>query len=132
MKLTSLQEPHAYGPNGEILRYVLNSNGKWLALWNNTAAHDLTASTNPHDFTSINYNQWRPVGKSVNASNAYSWNVSVPAYDWRNHSSSYLQRRITWQQRHFTYTGQQLESIHSLGNKSQTRKPRTTIVDEKL
>ena len=69
----------AYGPNGEILRYVLNANGKWLALWNNTAAHDLTASTNPTDYTSSNYNQWRPVGKTVNASTAYSWNVSVPS-----------------------------------------------------
>ena len=69
----------AYGPNGEILRYVLNANGKWLALWNNTAAHDLTASTNPTDYTSSNYNQWRPVGKTVNASTAYSWNASVPS-----------------------------------------------------
>jgi outer membrane protein assembly factor BamB len=68
----------AYGPNGEILRYVLGSNGKWLALWNNTAAHGLTASTDPTDYTTTNYNQWRPVGKSVDASAAYSWNVSVP------------------------------------------------------
>ncbi len=56
-----------YGPNGEILRYVLGSNGKWLALWNNTAAHGLTASTDPNDYTTTNYNQWRPVGKSVDA-----------------------------------------------------------------
>ncbi len=69
----------AYGPNGEILRYVLNANGKWLALWNNTAAHDLTASTNPDDYTSSNYNQWRPVGKTVDASKAYSWNITVPS-----------------------------------------------------
>jgi outer membrane protein assembly factor BamB len=69
----------AYGPNGEILRYVLNATGKWLALWNNTAAHGLTGSTNPSDTTSSNYNQWRPVGKTVDASDAYSWNVSVPS-----------------------------------------------------
>jgi hypothetical protein len=69
----------AYGPNGEVLRYVLNANGKWLALWNNTAAHGLTASTNPNDFTSTNFNQWRPVGKIVDASAAYSWNVTVPS-----------------------------------------------------
>jgi outer membrane protein assembly factor BamB len=66
------------GPNGEILRYVANLQGNWLALWNNTAVHDLTASTDPTDYTSTNYYQWRPVGKSVNASNAYSWNVSIP------------------------------------------------------
>ena len=68
----------SYGPNGEILRYVLGSNGKWLALWNNTAAHGLTASTDPNDYTSSNYNQWRPVGKSVDAGTAYTWNVTVP------------------------------------------------------
>ncbi len=67
-----------YTKNGEIVRYVINGGGKWMALWNNTAAHDLTASTNPTDFTSTNYNQWRPVGKTVNASTAYSWNVSIP------------------------------------------------------
>jgi outer membrane protein assembly factor BamB len=69
----------AYGPNGEILRYVLNANGNWLALWNNTAAHGLTASSNPNDYTSSNFNQWRPVGKTVDASAAYSWNVTVPS-----------------------------------------------------
>ena len=68
-----------YGPNGEILRYVLNTSGKWLALWNNTAARGLTASTDPNDYTSSNFNQWRPIGKSVDASAAYSWNVSVPS-----------------------------------------------------
>jgi hypothetical protein len=68
----------AYGPNGEILRYVLNTGGHWLALWNNTAAHGLTAATNPTDTTSSNFYQWRPVGKTVNASDAYSWNVSIP------------------------------------------------------
>jgi len=62
-----------YGPNGEILRYVLNSANKWLALWNNTAAPGLLAGT-----TSSEAWQWRPVGKTVDASTAYSWNVSVP------------------------------------------------------
>ncbi|MCW4028132.1 MAG: PQQ-binding-like beta-propeller repeat protein [Candidatus Bathyarchaeota archaeon] len=67
-----------YGPNGEILRYVLNVSGKWLAMWNNTAGHSLTGSTNATDFTSTSYNQWRPIGKNVNMSDAYSWNVSIP------------------------------------------------------
>jgi outer membrane protein assembly factor BamB len=69
----------SYGPNGEILRYVINTNGKWLALWNNTAPHGLTGSSNPTDYTSSNYNQWRPVGKTVDASDGYSWNVSIPS-----------------------------------------------------
>ncbi len=68
-----------YGPNGEILRYVLNSNGKWLALWNNTAAHDESGTSDPNDYVSANYWMWRPVGKNINASNAYSWNVSIPS-----------------------------------------------------
>ncbi len=67
------------GPNGEIIRYVLNLEGNWLALWNNTAAHDLSGSTDPNDWTSSNFNQWRPVGKTADASTAYSWNVTIPA-----------------------------------------------------
>ena len=47
-------------------------------LWNNTADHDLTGSTISTDYPSSGYNQWRPVGKTVNASDAYSWNVSIP------------------------------------------------------
>ncbi len=70
---------NVYGPNGELLRCVINMNGRWMALWNNTAAQALTGATNPTDVTSTNYNQWRPVGKTVNASTAYSWNVSIPA-----------------------------------------------------
>ncbi len=66
------------GPHGEILRYILNVQNGWLALWNNTAVQALTASTNPADYTSTDYYQWRPVGKTVDASNAYSWNVTIP------------------------------------------------------
>jgi outer membrane protein assembly factor BamB len=63
-----------YGSNGEITRYVLNYGGRWLALWNNTAAPELSAGTG--DLYSLD--QWRPFGKSVNASTAYSWNVTIP------------------------------------------------------
>ncbi len=68
-----------YGSNGEIIRYVLNVSGNWLALWNNTAGHSLTGSTIVTDYTSTSYNQWRPIGKIVNMSDAYSWNVTIPA-----------------------------------------------------
>ncbi|MCW4043885.1 MAG: PQQ-binding-like beta-propeller repeat protein [Candidatus Bathyarchaeota archaeon] len=67
-----------YGPNGEILIYQLNVAGKWLAVWNNTAAQALTGATSSTDTTSSSFYQWRPVGKTVNASNAYSWNVTIP------------------------------------------------------
>ena len=66
-----------YGPNGEILRYVLDTSGKWLACWNNTASHALTGSTVSTDYTTTSYNQWRPIGKSVNMSDAYSWNITI-------------------------------------------------------
>jgi hypothetical protein len=65
-----------YGPNGEITRYRLSynttTNSGWLALWNNTAAPSETLGT-----SGTNAWQWRPVGKVVNASTAYSWNVTV-------------------------------------------------------
>jgi hypothetical protein len=57
-----------YGPNGEILRYVLNPQQGWLACWNYTTLFD-------NQQVMSNY---RPVGKSLNASNAYSWNVTIP------------------------------------------------------
>ena len=68
-----------YGPSGEITRYILNVNNKWLALWNNTAAHDETLSNDPTDFVSTNYFQWRPNGKNIDTSKAYSWNATLPS-----------------------------------------------------
>jgi outer membrane protein assembly factor BamB len=67
-----------YGPNGEMLYYTLNAAGKWLALWNNTAAHGLTGARSPTDTTSSDYYTWRPVGKNVDMSQSYSWNVTLP------------------------------------------------------
>jgi hypothetical protein len=63
-----------YGPNGEILIYQLNYAARWLAMWNNTAAPGETLSPG----TTTNAYQWRPIGKNINASTAYSWNVSIP------------------------------------------------------
>jgi outer membrane protein assembly factor BamB len=63
-----------YGPNGEILIYQMNYAGRWLAMWNNTAAPELAAELG----TSSGAYQWRPVGKNVNMSTAYSWNVTIP------------------------------------------------------
>jgi outer membrane protein assembly factor BamB len=63
-----------YTDKGEIVRYVLNYPRRWLALWNNTAAVNNTASAALYDGT----NRWRPNGKTINMSAAYSWNVSIP------------------------------------------------------
>ena len=69
-----------YTNKGEIVRYVLNYNttakSGWLALWNNTAEQQgLHLSLG----TGTNAWQWRPDGKSVNMSTAYSWNMSLTA-----------------------------------------------------
>jgi outer membrane protein assembly factor BamB len=63
----------AYGPKGELLIYQLNYAGRWLACWNNTASPDLLGT-----LTSSGAWQWRPVGKTVDGSKGYSWNVTIP------------------------------------------------------
>jgi hypothetical protein len=62
-----------YGPNGEILIYQMNYAARWLACWNNTAAPGCLLAA-----TSTGAWQWRPIGKNINASTAYSWNVTMP------------------------------------------------------
>ena len=69
----------AYTNKGEQVRYVISynttTNTGWMALWNNTAEQvGLHLSTG----TSTNQWQWRPDGKSVNMTSAYSWNVTLP------------------------------------------------------
>jgi hypothetical protein len=61
-----------YGPNGEILRYVINGNAGWMALWNSTAV-----TSGGFGFTADSYN---PDGQVHDAStpSSYSWNVSYP------------------------------------------------------
>ncbi len=68
-----------YGPHGEILLYVLNydttTRAGWLGLWNNTCEQQgLHGALG----TGSAAYQWRPVGKVVNMSRAYSWNVTIP------------------------------------------------------
>jgi hypothetical protein len=43
------------------------------------AAHGETGATNPTDNSSSSYFQWRPVGKAINASDAYLWSVTIPS-----------------------------------------------------
>ncbi len=64
----------ATGPDGSILRYQLNTAGDWLALWNSSANVALQGGPTGTDAW-----QWRPVGKTVDARNSYSWNFSIPA-----------------------------------------------------
>jgi hypothetical protein len=62
-----------YRDNGEIVRYVMNYPGRWLALWNWTLANDTR-----NGLTDTNYGQWRPLNKVIDTSKAYSWNVTIP------------------------------------------------------
>ncbi len=62
-----------YTEIGEIVRYELNYARRWLALWNYSLAPGARGGS-----TGYSNNQWRPVGKVINASTAYSWNVTIP------------------------------------------------------
>jgi outer membrane protein assembly factor BamB len=69
-----------YTKAGEIVRYVLNYNTNTksgsLALWNNTAEHQGLHGALGSDTSGY---QWRPAGKNVNMSQAYTWNVTISA-----------------------------------------------------
>ena len=76
----------AYTSQGEIVKYILNYNttakSGWLALWNWTCANGVPVGTGVQSGTptsGTNYLQFRPVGKVINASTAYSWNVTITA-----------------------------------------------------
>ena len=62
-----------YTDKGEIVRYVMDYQNRWMALWNWT---DTTATRNGP--TATNYGQWRPLGKVIDTSASYSWNVTIP------------------------------------------------------
>jgi hypothetical protein len=70
----------AYTKKGEIVRYVLKYDTRaksgWLALWNNT--QDNVGLHGGIGTTSEAY-QWRPLGKTVDMSKAYTWNVTITA-----------------------------------------------------
>jgi hypothetical protein len=78
----------AYTSQGEIVKYILNYNttakSGWLALWNWTSANGVPSSSTTSNGVQLNgpgsgtnYLQFRPVGKVINASTAYSWNVTI-------------------------------------------------------
>ena len=57
-----------YTDDGQIVRYVMNYNNRWLAMWNWTESPQLGTSTAPY----------RPIGKTIDASNTFTWNVTIP------------------------------------------------------
>ena len=60
-----------YTDKGEIVIYEFNYANRWMALWNYSEAVDTRRGP-----TDTNYGQWRPLGKVIDASDAYSWNVT--------------------------------------------------------
>jgi hypothetical protein len=71
-----------YGANGEIVKFQLDTKGKWLAEWNNTAGYyNGTNMNQPGEFLDVgqgaNALQWRTVGKVVNMVSAYSFNATL-------------------------------------------------------
>jgi hypothetical protein len=93
-----------YGPHGEMLIYTIDQRNGWMTMWNSTNIPALYAGTN---YASMQWAQWRPMGKIVNATgldgvtigggmfgfpppdpyvapttplgiNGYQWNVSIP------------------------------------------------------
>ena len=80
----------AYTDQGEIVKYILNYNTNtksgWLALWNWTSANGVPANSTTANGVQLNgpgsgtnYLQFRPVGRVINTSTAYSWNVTINA-----------------------------------------------------
>jgi hypothetical protein len=78
----------AYTNQGEIVKYILSysntAKSGWLALWNWTSANGVPSSSTTANGVQLNgpgsgtnYLQFRPVGRVINASTAYSWNVTI-------------------------------------------------------
>jgi hypothetical protein len=72
-----------YADMGEIVRYILNYDAKThtgsIALWNDTQHNVGLELVDPEGGAGTNAYQWRPNGKSVDMSNAYTWNVTFSA-----------------------------------------------------
>jgi outer membrane protein assembly factor BamB len=63
---------------GMIVRYVLDydteAESGWMALWNFSEAAGARGGVGGY-----RWNQWRPNGRNINTSEAYSWNVTINA-----------------------------------------------------
>lgn len=64
----------SYDSDGSIIVPVMNVGKGWLALWNSSAIPQLLGGR-----TGTQAWQWRPYGKTVDGSNGYVWNKTLPA-----------------------------------------------------
>jgi outer membrane protein assembly factor BamB len=72
----------AYGSDGSLLIYVLDSVHNWLAMWNSTlAVMNYDAAIPNIDIRRVNwYYNWRPqYGATIDGKMGYQWNVTVPS-----------------------------------------------------
>ncbi len=65
---------HTVGPDGSIYKYQVSTTSDRLTIWSNTAMPELQGSP-----TGTGAWQWRPEGKTVNASSGYIVNATLPA-----------------------------------------------------
>ncbi|MEM3161821.1 MAG: PQQ-binding-like beta-propeller repeat protein [Candidatus Bathyarchaeia archaeon] len=61
-----------FGPHGEVLVYILNNQGRWLAMWNSSAIPAFLGGA-----TGSAAWQWRPWGKKADWRTGIQWNVSI-------------------------------------------------------
>ncbi|MCW4006571.1 MAG: PQQ-binding-like beta-propeller repeat protein [Candidatus Bathyarchaeota archaeon] len=66
----------AVGSNGELLNFQFDNTNNWLAMWSSAAEPTTGLVSRPGNTTDAY--QYRPVGKVVNMSDAYIWNVTIP------------------------------------------------------
>lgn len=59
------------GPQGEILRYTLNSAGKWLAQWNSSKVFGASAGTA--------VGTWYSGTADASLASRYDWNITIPS-----------------------------------------------------
>jgi outer membrane protein assembly factor BamB len=69
----------AYGPNGELLVYILNGQRGWMAMWNSTQA--IMYYQQPGVLPGGNVWQWRPLMQmAMDWNKGIQWNVTVQSY----------------------------------------------------
>ncbi|MEM3875327.1 MAG: PQQ-binding-like beta-propeller repeat protein [Candidatus Bathyarchaeia archaeon] len=62
-----------YGPNGEIMKVIVDTTNGWMALWNNTHIEWLKGAK-----YGAGSQMWRPYEITVNGTEGFMWNVSIP------------------------------------------------------
>jgi hypothetical protein len=68
----ALTGTNVFGPNNELLVYVINYPAGWLAMWNSSLAIPLPALQGTDQY------QWRPpTGSTINWLNGVQWNVTI-------------------------------------------------------